>query len=61
MIFGIVLIAAGILIAVYPPLLSLIVASLMIIGGLVLVTLSYSYKKLARQSDDPVMKFFVRF
>jgi Flp pilus assembly protein TadB len=61
MVFGISLIVAGVLIAIYPPLLSLIVASFFIIGGTFLVFLSYSYKKLARSSDDPAMKFFIRY
>jgi drug/metabolite transporter (DMT)-like permease len=61
MVFGIALIVAGILIAVYPQLLSLIAASLLIFSGLFFVFLSYSYKKIARQSEDPMMKFFIRF
>ena len=61
MLFGIFLIIAGILIAVYPPLLSLIVASFFILGGTFLVFLSYSYKKLSRTSDDPAMRFFIRY
>ena len=61
MIFGIGLIFAGILIAVYPQLLSLIAASILIFAGIVFLFLSYSYTKIARQSDDPVMNFFIRF
>lgn len=61
MLFGVFLIIAGVLIALYPPLLSLIVASFFILGGAFLVFLSYSYKKLSRTSDDPAMRFFIRY
>ena len=61
MVFGIALIVAGILIALYPQLLSLIVASILIFAGVVFLFLSYSYKKVARRSDDPVVNFFIRY
>jgi Flp pilus assembly protein TadB len=61
MFFGIALIAAGILIAVYPQLLAIIVASVLIFFGIFFVFLSYSYKKMARRSEDPVTNFFIRF
>ena len=60
MLFGIFLIVAGILIAVYPPLLSLIVASFFILGGTFLVFLSYSYKKLSRTRRAYVNPFFIQ-
>ena len=61
MVFGIALIFAGILIAVYPQLLALVAASVLIFTGVVFLFLSYSYKKIARQSDDPVTNFFIRY
>lgn len=61
MIFGAFLIAAGILIAVYPQLLAFTVASVLIFAGILFISLGYSYRKLARQSDDPVTRFFIRF
>lgn len=61
MVFGFFLIFTGILIAVYPPLLSLFIAFLLITAGIFLIFLSYSYKKIARTSDDPMMRFFIRF
>ena len=61
MVFGIALIFAGILIAIYPQLLALIAASVLIFAGVVFLFLSYSYKKIARQSDDPVTNFFIRY
>ena len=61
MAFGFILILAGVLIALYPPLLSIIVASLLILSGVLLMFISYSYRKLARSSQDPVARFFLRF
>jgi len=52
---------AGILIAIYPPLLSLIVAGVLTFAGMSLVLISYHYKKLARRFENPYVDFFVRF
>ncbi len=60
MVFGIMLIISGILIALYPPLLSLIVALILIFAGAILFSLSYRYKKTARRVDDPFVDFFMR-
>mgnify|MGYP000327143616 CR=1 FL=1 len=60
MVLGIVLIIAGLLIAIYPPLLSLIVASLLILAGIFFIYLGYYYKKISRTFDDPFMNFFFR-
>ncbi|MGB2630324.1 MAG: hypothetical protein WBD17_03720 [Candidatus Omnitrophota bacterium] len=57
---GIILIICGILIALYPPLLSLIVAVLLIFAGSILCAASYRYKKTARQVDDPFIDFFMK-
>jgi hypothetical protein len=48
------------MIAMYPPLLSLIVAVLLIFAGLILAMASYRYKKMARQIDDPFLDFFMK-
>ena len=61
MILGILFIGAGILIAMYPPLLSLIVASVLIFTGIVFVLISYQYKKLTKSSENPLVDFFIRF
>ncbi len=58
MVLGIILIIAGILIAVYPPLLSLIVASVLIFAGIFLVYVGYYYRKISRKFGDPFMDFF---
>jgi uncharacterized membrane protein HdeD (DUF308 family) len=60
MIIGILLIICGMLIAFYPPLLSLIVAVLLIFAGSIILTFSYRYKKTARKVEDPFVDFFMR-
>lgn len=60
MIVGIILIISGILIALYPPLLSLIVAVLLVLSGVVLMGVSYRYKKAEKRFDDPFLDFFMR-
>lgn len=61
MVIGALFILAGILIAVNPPLLSLIVASVLIMIGLSFVSMSYHYKRMSKQFKDPFMDFFIRF
>ena len=60
MILGLILIFAGILIALFPPLLSLIVALVLIFWGVTILYISYYYKKISRKFDDPYMNFFFR-
>lgn len=61
MIAGIVLIVAGLLIALYPPLLSLIVASLLIIMGVTVFSIARAYRKAARHHENPIVDLFFRF
>lgn len=58
---GIGLIIAGILIALYPLLLSIIVATLLIFVGITLAMISYRFKKMHRHFDNPFADFFIRF
>ena len=60
MVLGIVLILAGILIAVYPPLLSLIVAFVLMFAGVFILYLGYSFKRASRHFNDPFIDFFFR-
>ena len=60
MIAGITLIICGIMIALYPPLLSFVVAVLLIFAGALLSMASYRYKKMARHTDDPFVDFFMK-
>ena len=59
MVAGIILILAGMLIAIYPPLLSLIIAFGTIFAGVFLIYLSYYYRKTARKFEDPFINFFL--
>ena len=61
MIAGIFLILAGIMIALYPPLLSIIIAMLLIFVGSVLTVMSYRFKKMNKHFSDPFTDFFFRF
>ena len=61
MLLGIMFILAGILIAVYPPLLSLVVAAILILIGISLVSISYHYKRASKHIDNPFINFFMRF
>lgn len=61
MIGGVFLIVAGILIVMYPPLLSIIVAVLLIALGTTVVAIGYHNRKLRRHSDNPVIELFFRF
>jgi drug/metabolite transporter (DMT)-like permease len=61
MIAGIVLIFAGILLVVYPPLLSLIVAIVLMLTGVTVISIAYQERKLKRHYRNPVIEFFVRY
>ena len=60
MLGGTILILAGILIAVYPPLLTFIVAILLIFMGSMLVAIAYHNRKLQQHHDKPVVELFFR-
>ena len=61
MLAGIVLIVAGLLIALYPPLLALIVAALLIVLGVMVISIARYNRRMARHYDNPVVEFFFRF
>jgi Flp pilus assembly protein TadB len=61
MLAGVLLIIAGISIAVYPPLLSLIVAVLLVLLGAVVITIAYYDRRLSRHHDNPAIELFLRF
>ena len=60
MIIGLMLITAGILIVIYPPLLSLIVASVLIVIGLIFVSISWRFKRMKKNMPNPYVDFFMR-
>ncbi len=60
MLLGIILVFSGMLIAIYPPLLSIIVASLLIVLGVFIFYLSWRYKQATNRIEDPFVDFFMR-
>ena len=60
MVLGIILIIAGILIAVYPQLLSMIVAMVLIFAGIFFLYMGYSFRRASRSFNDPFIDFFFR-
>ena len=61
MFLGIIFLFAGILIAIYPPLLSFVVAGVLIFIGISLISISYHYKRMSKHFDNPFFDFFARF
>lgn len=61
MTIGIIFVIIGILIVMYPTLLSIIVATFLIMVGVILVSISYHYKKVQREADNPFVDFFMKF
>ena len=58
MIAGVILIIAGLLLVLYPPLLSIIVATLLVIAGVLVMTISHYERKLHRHHPNPTVEFF---
>lgn len=56
---GIMLIVCGLLIALYPPLLSIIVATLLIGSGIMILLFRYRLKGKTRKFDDAFTGFFM--
>lgn len=61
MLGGVFLIVAGTLIVLYPPLLSIIVAVLLIALGTIMAVIGYHNRRLRRHYDNPVIELFLRF
>jgi uncharacterized membrane protein HdeD (DUF308 family) len=61
MLTGIVLLLAGILIALYPPLLSIIVASVLIALGLLLALSAWYHRERRRGGDNPIIELILRY
>ncbi|MBD3263814.1 MAG: DUF3096 domain-containing protein [Candidatus Omnitrophica bacterium] len=60
MLLGIIFIAGGLLIAIFPQILSLIVAFFLIFLGISVMYMGYYYRRNARKFDDPFIDFFFR-
>lgn len=61
MITGIVLILAGVLLVLYPPLLSIIIAVLLIAAGALVISMARYNRKYQRHFDNPTVEFFFRY
>ena len=58
---GIVLIIAGVLLVIYPPLLSLVVAGFLILAGIMVISIARYNRKYHRHYDNPTLEFFFRY
>ncbi len=61
MTLGIILIIAGVLIAIFPKLLAFIVAFILILEGVLAIFLSRAYKRSTQRLNDPFVDFFFRW
>ncbi len=61
MLAGTILIVAGILIAIFPKLLSIIVATVLILSGALTLAVAYYDRKLRRRSTNPAIEFILRY
>ena len=60
MVLGIVLMFCGVMIALYPLLLAIIVATLLFMVGCFVFLMSYRYKKMSKKINDPFLDFFMK-
>lgn len=60
MIAGFVLILAGILLVIYPPLLSIIVAAFLILAGVMALSVARHNRRLERHFDNPTIEILFR-
>jgi UPF0716 family protein affecting phage T7 exclusion len=61
MIAGIVLILAGVLLIIYPPLLSIIVAAFLIFAGIMVLSVVHYNRKHQRHYENPTVELFFRY
>lgn len=61
MITGILLILCGILIAIYPPLLSIIVAVFLILLGVIVLMVAYDYRRHSKRNRVHVIDYIFRY
>ena len=61
MLGGIILIISGLLIAIFPQLLSIIVATLLMISGMLTLMVAYQNRQLNREFGNPITRVFFRF
>jgi uncharacterized membrane protein HdeD (DUF308 family) len=61
MVAGIVMIVAGVLLVIYPPLLSIIVAVFLIAAGSMVISIAHYNRKYHRHYENPTVEFFFRY
>ena len=61
MLAGILICAAGILIAVYPPLFAMVMSVLLICSGALVFASSWHRRRLARYSGDSLIELILRY
>ena len=61
MVAGIILILAGILLVVYPPLLSIIVALFLIVTGATVISIARYNRRYHRHFENPTIERFLRY
>ena len=61
MLVGILMFAAGILIAIYPPLFAMVVSVLLILTGALVFASAWHRRWLARHSGDSLIKLILRY
>jgi len=61
MLTGIILLLAGLLIALYPPLLSIIVAAVLMSLGLLIAMSAWYHRKLRRSGENPIIDIILRY
>ena len=58
---GIILILAGILLVIYPPLLSIIVAAFLIVTGILAISIARYNHRYQRHFENPTVDLFFRY
>lgn len=61
MLAGILICAAGILIALYPPLFAIVVSVLLIVAGALVFASAWYRRRLARYSGDSLIELILRY
>lgn len=61
MVTGIVLILAGLLLVLYPPLLSIVVAAFLIFAGILAISVARFNRRHQRHFENPTVEFFFRY
>ena len=60
MIAGAILVVCGLLIAIFPELLSLVVAAILIFTGVLLTLTAYQYRQHGRHGETRVFRYIIR-